>query len=57
MLDGHPASLSWLGAVKRHAIHPLGVERFGQSADLVDLYRVQGIDADAIVSAALEAIS
>ena len=56
VLDGHPASLSWLGAVRRHAIHPMGVERFGQSADLADLYRVQGIDADSIVRAALEAI-
>ncbi len=54
VLDGHPATLSWLGGVKRHAIHPLGVERFGQSADIVDLFRLHGIDADAIVAAAHE---
>jgi pyruvate dehydrogenase E1 component len=57
VLDGHPATLSWLGGVRRHAIHPLGVERFGQSADLPDLYRVQGLDADAIVSAAREVLA
>jgi len=52
VIDGHPATLSWLGGVARHAVHPLGAERFGQSADLQDLYRVQRIDADHIVRAA-----
>jgi pyruvate dehydrogenase E1 component len=56
VLDGHPATLSWLGGVRRHVIHALGVERFGQSADLVDLFRVYRLDADAIVAAADEAI-
>ena len=57
VIDGHPATLSWLGAVRRHALHPLGVERFGQSADLPDLYRLHGLDADAIVSAAREVLA
>jgi pyruvate dehydrogenase E1 component len=52
VLDGHPLTLSWLGGVRRHRIAALGVERFGQSADLPDLYRLCGIDADAIVAAA-----
>lgn len=52
VLDGHPATLSWLGAVRRHRIVPLGVDRFGQSADVQDLYHACGIDADAIVGAA-----
>ncbi len=56
VLDGHPATLSWLGSVRRHAIHPLGVERFGQSADLPDLYRLHGVDADAITGAAREVL-
>jgi pyruvate dehydrogenase E1 component len=51
-LDGHPATLSWLGAVAGHAVMPLGVEAFGQSGDIGDLYRVYGLDADAIVGAA-----
>ena len=30
---------------------PLGVSEFGQTGDLIDLYRHYGIDADAIVRA------
>ena len=52
VLDGHPATLSWMAGVGRHKTQSLGVETFGQSADLLDLYRVAGIDSDAIVDAA-----
>ena len=52
VLDGHPASLSWLGAVGGYRVVPLGVDRFGQSGDIPDLYRAYGIDADAILDAA-----
>ncbi len=55
VIDGHPASLSWLGAVAQHRVQPLGVEHFGQSGDIPDLYRVYGIDADAIIGAAARA--
>jgi len=55
VLDGHPATLAWLGGVGRHRIHPLGVERFGQSGDIPDLYRTHGIDAAAILDAAAAA--
>jgi pyruvate dehydrogenase E1 component len=51
ILDGHPATLSWLGAVRGQAIVPLGVERFGQSGNIPDLYRTYGLDADAILDA------
>ena len=47
VIDGHPAALSWLGAVAGNPIRPLGVSTFGQSADLSDLYHHHGIDADA----------
>ncbi|HEY1301806.1 MAG TPA: transketolase, partial [Stellaceae bacterium] len=50
--DFHPATLSWLGAVASHRVVPLGVERFGQSGDIPDLYRAYGIDRDAILAAA-----
>ncbi len=53
--DLHPATLSWLGAVAHNPIVPLGVERFGQSGDIPDLYRAYGIDADAILDAAARA--
>ena len=52
VLDGHPATLSWMAGVGRHKTQSLGVESFGQSADLDDIYRIAGIDADAIVDAA-----
>ena len=52
VIDGHPASLSWLGSVGGHRTVPLGVEHFGQAGTIADLYHHFGIDADAIVSAA-----
>jgi pyruvate dehydrogenase E1 component len=53
--DFHPATLSWLGAVAHNPIVPLGVERFGQSGDIPDLYHAYGIDAEAILDAAARA--
>jgi pyruvate dehydrogenase E1 component len=47
--DGHPAALAWLGSAAGRRVYPLGVDRFGQSGDIPDLYRVHGIDAEAIV--------
>jgi pyruvate dehydrogenase E1 component len=54
LIDGAPASLSWLGGVAGHKISPLGIERFGQTGNLADLYRAYRLDADAIVEAAAE---
>ncbi|MEO9786286.1 MAG: hypothetical protein ABJF67_01600, partial [Aurantimonas coralicida] len=55
-IDGHPTTLSWLGGVGGHRTIPLGVERFGQTGTIGDLYRHFGIDADAIVAAATGAL-
>ncbi len=52
VLDGHPATLAWLGGVNGHRVRPLGVEHFGQTGSLADLYRHHGIDTGAIVAAA-----
>ena len=52
VLDGHPATLGWLGAVVGHRTRTLGVEHFGQTGTIADLYRHHGIDAKAIVAAA-----
>ena len=52
VLDGHPATLAWLGAVGGHRVRALGIEHFGQSGAIPDLYRHYGIDANAIVAAA-----
>lgn len=51
VLDGHPATLAWLGAVSGHRVRPLGVEHFGQTGTIAELYRYYGIDANAIVAA------
>jgi len=49
VIDGHPATLSWLGAVQGHQTVPLGVEHFGQTGTIADLYKHYGIDANSIV--------
>ena len=52
VIDGHPATLSWLGGVGGHRVVPLGVDRFGQTGTVADLHRHFRIDADSIVAAA-----
>jgi pyruvate dehydrogenase E1 component len=37
-------------------VRALGLERFGQSGDLPDLYRAYGLDAEAILDAAASAL-
>jgi len=49
--DGHPAALGWLGSVFGHRTRSLGVEHFGQSGTIDDLYRHFGIDANSIATA------
>ena len=51
VIDGHPATLGWLGSVRGHRVEPLGVDRFGQSGSLPDLYREHGIGVEAILEA------
>ncbi|MBC7578324.1 MAG: transketolase [Tardiphaga sp.] len=52
VLDGHPATLGWIGSVCGHRMEALGVEHFGQTGTIQDLYRHHGIDANAIIDAA-----
>ncbi len=52
VIDGHPATLSWLGGVAGHRTVSLGVEHFGQTGTVTDLYRHYGIDAASIARAA-----
>ena len=44
VIDGHPATLAWLGSVHGHRLRALGVEHFGQTGTVQDLYRHFGID-------------
>jgi pyruvate dehydrogenase E1 component len=55
VVDSHPATLSWLGSVAGNAVTALGVDHFGQSGDIPDLYRAYGLDQDAIIDAAARA--
>ena len=52
VLDGHPLTLSWLAGVQGNPVEPLGVTGFGQSGDIPDLYRINGLDALSIIAAA-----
>ncbi len=54
VIDGSPASLSWIGGVCGHKTNPLGVDRFGQTGDLQDLYTEYRLDVEAITDAAAE---
>jgi pyruvate dehydrogenase E1 component len=56
VIDGPPATLSWLGGVMGHRVRALGVETFGQSGEIDDLYRVYRLDAEAILDAAASAL-
>ncbi len=52
VIDGHPATLAWLGAVAGHRTRSLGVEHFGQTGSIAELYAHYGIDAAGIARAA-----
>jgi len=50
VIDGHPATLGWLGSVAGHRTISHGVEHFGQTGTIGDLYRHFRIDRDALVA-------
>jgi len=52
VIDGHPATLAWIGSVHGHRTRALGVEHFGQTGTIADLYRHFGIDAAGIIRSA-----
>jgi pyruvate dehydrogenase E1 component len=54
VIDGSPGALSWLGGVRGMRVSPLGVDRFGQTGDLQDMYRTYRLDDEAIIDAAAE---
>lgn len=52
--DAAPAALSWLGGVLGQRVAPLGVEKFGQTGNLSDLYAAYRLDDAAITEAVAE---
>jgi pyruvate dehydrogenase E1 component len=55
VIDASPSTLSWLGSVAGHKTYALGIDRFGQSGDINDLYREYNLDTEAIVDACARA--
>ena len=53
-IDGHPATLAWLGSVAGHRTVSHGVEHFGQTGTIGDLYRHFGLDRNALAQSVLE---
>ena len=53
VIDGHPATLAWLGAVAGHRTVAHGVEHFGQTGSIGDLYRHFGIDRRSLAQSVL----
>jgi pyruvate dehydrogenase E1 component len=56
VLDGASHALSFIGAVYGAPVVPLGVDSFGQSGTIADLYGHAGIDAEHIIEGALYAL-
>jgi pyruvate dehydrogenase E1 component len=54
--DAAPASLSWIGGVLGNRVAPLGVDKFGQTGDLPDLYAAYRLDGSAITEAVAEVL-
>jgi pyruvate dehydrogenase E1 component len=56
VLDGASHALAWLGSVNGAPVTALGVDHFGQSGTLSELYRHYEIDPERIAMAAFAAL-
>jgi pyruvate dehydrogenase E1 component len=54
--DASPHSMAWLGSVFGQRVTPVGVDRFGESGTIKDLYEAMGFLPDQIVNASLVAL-
>lgn len=57
LTDGAPLALSWLGSVRGQRVRALGLEVFGQSGDLPDLYGKHRLDAEAVLDACADLLA
>jgi pyruvate dehydrogenase E1 component len=55
--DAASHAMAWVGAATGQVVVPLGVDQFGQSGTIPDLYRANDLQSDAIVNAALLALT
>jgi pyruvate dehydrogenase E1 component len=56
LLDGHPLTLAWLGALLHAPLKPLGVVHFGETGSLQQLYHKHHIDTDAVLTAMVQVL-
>jgi pyruvate dehydrogenase E1 component len=56
LLDGHPLTLAWLGALFNAPLKPLGVVHFGETGALQQLYHKHHIDTDAVLTAMVQVL-
>jgi pyruvate dehydrogenase E1 component len=56
LIDGHPHTLAFLATLHGVPVTCLGVSEFGQAGSLADVQRHHGIDAQAVVDAALDLV-
>jgi pyruvate dehydrogenase E1 component len=54
LLDGHPLTLAWLGAVFSAPVRPLGVVNFGETGSVQELYHKHRIDTEAVLTAMVQ---
>jgi pyruvate dehydrogenase E1 component len=54
LLDGHPHTLGFLAGIHGVPMTCLGVQRFGQSGDIGELYEHHQIDPESVIGAALD---
>ena len=55
--DAHPGALEWIGSAAGHRSFPLGVDHFGQSGSVPELYAHHHIDVDAILDTIAAALT
>ena len=55
--DGASHAMAWVGSALGVPAVPVGVDRFGQSGTIADLYALHDLDSGSVVNAALAAIS
>ena len=55
--DASSHAMAWIGSALGVPAVPVGVDRFGQSGTIADLYALHDLDSGSIVNAALAAIS
>lgn len=53
--DAASHAMAWVGSVLGQRVVPVGVDRFGESGTVSELYRALGLDAASIVNAGLTA--